>query len=59
MKKLGRYIKECWLELKKVSWPNREVVVNYTWIIIVSTIVFAIVLGLVDTVIGRLMDLIF
>ncbi len=59
MKKIARYFKECWLELKKVSWPNRETVVRYTWVVIISTIVFAIVLGLVDIGIGQLMDLIF
>ncbi|MGN1164260.1 MAG: preprotein translocase subunit SecE [Candidatus Ornithospirochaeta sp.] len=59
MKKIGRYFKECWLELKKVSWPTRDTVVRYTWIVIVSTVVFGIVLGLVDVGIGQLMDLIF
>ena len=59
MKKIGRYFKECWLELKKVSWPTRDTVVRYTWIVIVSTIVFGIILGLVDVGIGQLMDLIF
>ena len=59
MKKIARYFKECWLELKKVSWPNRETVVRYTWVVIISTIVFTIVLGLVDIGIGQLMDLIF
>lgn len=59
MRKIGRYFKECWLELKKVSWPSRQTVVHYTWIIIFSTIVFAIVLGLIDIGIGQLMDLIF
>ena len=59
MKKIARYFKECWLELKKVSWPNTETVVRYTWVVIISTIVFAIVLGLVDIGIGQLMDLIF
>ncbi len=59
MNKIGKYFKECWLELKKVSWPTRETVVHYTWVIILSTICCAVVLGLVDTLIGRVMDLIF
>ena len=57
MKKIGRYFKECWLELKKVSWPTRDTVVHYTWIVIISTVVFGIILGLVDLGIGQLMDL--
>ena len=59
MKKIARYFKECWLELKKVSWPTRDTVVHYTWIVIISTVVFGIILGLVDLGIGQLMDLIF
>ena len=59
MKKIGRYFKECWLALKKVSWPTRDTVVHYTWIVIISTVVFGIILGLVDLGIGQLMDLIF
>ena len=59
MKKIGRYFKDCWLELKKVSWPTRDTVVHYTWIVIISTVVFGIILGLVDLGIGQLMDLIF
>ena len=52
MKKIARYFKECWLELKKVSWPTRDTVVRYTGIVIVSTLVFGIVLGIVDIGIG-------
>jgi len=59
MKKIGRYFKECWLELKKVNWPSREVVLHSTWVVILSTLVFAIVLGLVDTCLGLILDLIF
>ncbi len=59
MKKIGRYFKECWLEMKKVSWPSRQMVLHSTWVVIISTLVFAIVLGLVDTVLGLLLDLIF
>ena len=59
MKKIGRYFRECWLEMKKVSWPTRQVVIHSTWIVILSTIVFAVVLGLVDTLLGLGLDLIF
>ncbi len=59
MKKIGRYFKECWLEMKKVSWPTRQVVIHSTWVVIISTIVFAVVLGLVDILLGLGLDLIF
>lgn len=48
MKKLIKYLKETRLELKKVVWPNRETVVASTKVVLVSTLIFAVVLGLVD-----------
>ena len=45
--------------MKKVSWPSKQVVIHSTWVVIVSTIVFAVVLGLVDTLLGLALDLIF
>ncbi len=59
MKKIGKYFKECFLEMKKVSWPSKQVVLQSTWVVIVSTIIFAIVLGLVDTLLGLGLDLLF
>ena len=59
MKKIIRYFKECWLELKKVSWPSRQMVIHSTGVVIASTIVCAIALGLVDTLLGLCLDLLF
>ena len=59
MKKLIRYFKECWLELKKVSWPSKQAVIHSTGVVIASALVFAICLGLVDTLLGLGIDLIF
>lgn len=52
MKKIIKYFKECGLEMRKVSWPTRQVVLQSTWVVIISTIIIAIVLGLVDWVLG-------
>ena len=59
MKKIIRYFKECFAEMKKVSWPSRQVVLQSTWVVILSTIIFAVVLGLVDVLLGLGLDLIF
>ncbi len=59
MKKIIRYFKECVAEMKKVSWPTRTVVLQSTAVVIVSTIIFAIVLGLVDVLLGLGLDLLF
>lgn len=48
MKKLIKYFKESHQELKKVVWPSREAVISSTKVVLVSTVIVAIFLGLVD-----------
>ncbi|MFA6646813.1 MAG: preprotein translocase subunit SecE [Sphaerochaetaceae bacterium] len=59
MKKLIRYLKESRLELKKVVWPSREEVLTSTKVVLISTAIFALVLGLVDFLLVQGVDLIF
>ena len=59
MKKLFRYFKECRLEMKKVAWPNKATILSSTKIVLVSTVIFAVLLGLVDFLLMRLVYLIF
>ena len=48
MKKLIRFIKESYAELRKVIWPSREDVISSVTVVIISTVIIAAVLGLVD-----------
>jgi preprotein translocase subunit SecE len=48
MKKLVQFIKESYAELRKVIWPSREDVISSVKVVIVSTLIIAAVLGLVD-----------
>ena len=59
MRKLFRYFKECRLEMKKVAWPNRASVFSSTKIVIITTIISAVLLWLVDLLLMRLVTLIF
>ncbi|MCH3907924.1 MAG: preprotein translocase subunit SecE [Sphaerochaeta sp.] len=59
MKKMMKYFKECHNELKKVVWPTREVVLNSTKVVIVSTILVAIFLGFVDFVLLKILYVMF
>jgi preprotein translocase subunit SecE len=59
MKKIIRYIKESRLELKKVVWPARDEVIASTKIVLISTAIFAIALGLVDFILVQGLELIF
>jgi preprotein translocase subunit SecE len=48
MNKLVQFVKESYAELRKVIWPSRDDVVSSVKIVIVSTVLIAAVLGLVD-----------
>jgi preprotein translocase subunit SecE len=46
--KVSIFFRECLAELKKVVWPSREDVVSSVKIVIVSTLILAVLLGLLD-----------
>ncbi len=48
MAKVVQFFKESKAELKKVVWPSKEDVVSSVKVVLVSTIIIAVVLGLLD-----------
>ena len=51
MKKIFAFLKESRAELKKVNWPSKEEVLTSTRIVIISILVVAAVIALIDYVI--------
>ena len=56
MRKLKKFIGESITELKKVVWPSRTEVESSTKVVLVSTCIFAAILGVVDFVIVAALD---
>jgi preprotein translocase subunit SecE len=52
MKKIVQFVKESYAELKKVIWPGRDEVINSVKIVIISTVIVAMVLWLVDVLLS-------
>ncbi len=48
MAKITQFFRESKAELKKVVWPTKEDVLSSIRVVIISTLVIAIVLGLLD-----------
>lgn len=48
MKRITNFISEVKLELEKVTWPKREVVVNYLGLVITVSVVVAVFVGGID-----------
>lgn len=59
MKKIVQFFKESVAELKKVVWPSRDEVIASTKVVIVSVLVIALALWVVDTLIYQGIDLVF
>ena len=59
MRRIIRFFQESFAELKKVNWPSREDVASNTKIVLVSVVLIAIALGIVDFLIFQGIELIF
>jgi preprotein translocase subunit SecE len=49
VKKALQYIRESREELRKVTWPTQEEVTSFTIVVVISVVIFAIFLELVDS----------
>ena len=59
MGKLVGFFKNSYAELRKVTWPSREEVGSSTKVVLVSVLIFAVILGLLDYVFLAGIDLLF
>ena len=53
-----RFVKDIWNELKKVTWPTKKDLLNYTLAVIAFVVVMASVVGLFDFALGQLFNLV-
>ena len=58
-KKIAEFFEEVKLELKKVVFPTRKEVIGSTWVVIITVLICAFFLGIVDLALGRLMTIAF
>jgi preprotein translocase subunit SecE len=49
---LGNYIKETRGEMKHVNWPTKSQALNYTLIVVATSVATALILALADYVFG-------
>ena len=58
MSKIVRFFQESYAELKKVTWPTKEAVGSSTKVVLISIIIVAVALGLIDYFLFELMNFI-
>ena len=54
-KKLVKFLREVKLELKKVSWPTRKEISGSTGVVIMSVMIVALYLGVLDSILQQIM----
>ncbi len=59
MKRIITFFQESFAELRKVTWPSREETIASTKVVLVSTLIIAGLLGLVDLVLFQVMEILF
>lgn len=53
-----KFFRETMAEVKKVTWPSRKELTNYTIAVIALIIIFAVIIGIVDYGLTQLLNLV-
>ena len=56
---LKSFFSEVKTELKKVTWPSRQDLIDSTKVVIVATLIMTVFVGIVDQVLSRIIKLVF
>ncbi len=59
MRRIILFFQESYAELRKVTWPSRDEALASTKVVLVSTLLIAGMLGLVDFILFKLVDWLF
>ena len=55
-KRLWSFLKDVWAELKRVTWPSKNEVINTTIVVIGATIFFGFFLFFMDVIFAWLLN---
>ena len=55
--KIQKFFMEVASELKKVSWSTRQELIEATWVVLVSSAVLGVFIGITDFVLSKLVGL--
>jgi len=56
--RIGSAFRNTWRELKKVTWPTRDKLINYSIIVMLFMLFMMVIIGLLDTGATTLVQLI-
>jgi len=53
LERIKGFFRDVKLELKKVVFPSKDELIGSTWVVIISTMIVAVFLGVVDFILTR------
>jgi preprotein translocase subunit SecE len=59
LERIKAYLADTRSELKKVTWPSRQELRESTQVVIVSTLIVTVFVGVVDQILSRIIKLVF
>jgi preprotein translocase subunit SecE len=57
-KTVTQFLRDVRIEMKKVIWPNREEVINYTFVVLITVAVVTTYILVLDLGLSRLLNLV-
>jgi preprotein translocase subunit SecE len=55
--RVGRFLREVRVELKKVAWPSRKEIRGSTWVVVIVVVLIGAFVGIIDIGLTRLLRL--
>lgn len=59
LRQLRQFLSDVWAELKKTTWPGKQEVYGTTVVVIITVVICAFFLWIVDLILNRGMEAIF
>ncbi|MBD3427198.1 MAG: preprotein translocase subunit SecE [Candidatus Omnitrophica bacterium] len=56
MIKFGKFVSQVKTEMQKVSWPSKDELVSSTVVVLISTILMALYIGVCDLFLSRIIN---
>lgn len=57
-KTITQFLGDVRIEMKKVIWPSRKEVINYTWVVVITVSVVGTFIFVLDLILSKLLHLI-
>lgn len=54
--RVGKFFRECWVELVKTSWPTKDELTKSTILVLIAILIMAVWMGGLDAILSKLTE---